>query len=147
MARTLRLLLLISILGAVPFANAQRGIADLVWNAKERGTRFVPVPLVESVPASPATDALWSKALDASVVFKLSDASTVLDARDTKQAIVLELPTGSGSMVLDLVRVDQEADGFQVRVASSGAAVPVRGGAHYRGTVRGAPEGFAAISI
>lgn len=84
---------------------------------------------------------------DAAVVLKLSDARTVLEASDTKQAIVLELPTGSGSMVLDLVRVDQEADGFQVRVASSGAAVPVRGGAHYRGTVRGAPEGFAAISI
>lgn len=63
MAHTLRLLLLISILGAVPFANAQRGIADLVSKAKERGTRFVPVPLVERVPASQATDALWSKAL------------------------------------------------------------------------------------
>lgn len=147
MVRILRFLLLISILGVVPFANAQRGVAELVSSAKERGVRFVPVPLLESVTASPATDALWSKALDAAVVLKLSDARTVLDASDTKQAIVLELPTVSGSMVLDLVRVDQEADGFQVRVASSGAAVPVSGGAHYRGTVRGATEGFAAISI
>ena len=147
MARILRFLFLLSILGAVPFANAQRGVAELVSSAKERGTRFVPVPLLERVTASPATDALWSKALDAAVVLKLSDSRSVLDAGDTKQAIVLELPTGSGSVVLDLVRVDQEADGFQVRVASSGTAVPVRGGAHYRGTVRGVPEGFAAISI
>lgn len=147
MARILRFLLLLGILCSVPFASAQRGVAELVNSTKARGTRFVPVPLMERVTESPATDALWSKALDAAVVLKLSGARSVLDASDTKQAIVLELPTASGSVVLDLVRVYQEADGFQVRVASSGTAVPVCGGAHYRGTVRGAPEGFAAISI
>ncbi|MEX1132432.1 MAG: fibronectin type III domain-containing protein [Flavobacteriales bacterium] len=126
---------------------AQGQVAQRIAALSEKGTRFQPVELFTSVERSPATDALWDKALTEANVLALDEAAALNSIRTATAMIALQLPRTGGVFTLDLERVELFAEGFQVRVASTGNAVPYAGGIHYRGMIRGVPGSIAAISI
>ena len=67
--------------------------------------------------------------------------------RDRPQTMALDLPTSTGNLVLELVRVNPFAAGFKVTF-SDGSSLPKNAlGVHYRGAVRGDENSLAAISV
>ena len=127
-------------------AQSERYVESDVQRARNAGGSFIPVRLLEVLPANAERDALWSDALRAATVVRYDGraASELLRAR--QERITLELPTPDGVQLVDLIRAEIFAPGFQVSVSSGGAA-DVELGAHYRGVVRGVPGSLAAISI
>lgn len=128
-------------------AVAQGRVAERITSLAAQGTRFQPMELLTAVERSSATDALWNKALTEADVLMLDEAAVLRSIRSAPAMIAMQLPVTGGVFTLDLERVDLFTEGFQVRVASSGAAVSYLGGVHYRGMIRGVPGSIVAISI
>lgn len=146
---------ILTLLPSVSFAilvSAQTGhrngrIAERIDELRAAGIEFTTVPLFTSVERSVAQDQRWSQALRAAEVVRLDRAvaSTLLTARSS--TISLSLPEAGSTIILDLERVEITTDDFQVTLASTGVAAELDEGAHYRGSVRGAPGTMAAISV
>jgi len=139
-----------SLLLAAFFAMAAHGqdrfVEEGVNEAHTRGERFVPVRLLERVPQSTETEALWSAALREATVLRFDGAAAARLLASPQERIALELPGPNGTEIIDLLRADIFAPGFQVSLSSGGRA-DVELGLHYRGVVRGVPGSLAAISI
>ncbi|MBL7964181.1 MAG: fibronectin type III domain-containing protein [Flavobacteriales bacterium] len=97
-------------------------------------------------PATPSTEALWREACAQADVLHVEDAMIAGLLGTRSPALSLMIPTGAGSIVLDLERVQPTTEEFRV-VAASGTVLSGEPGLHYRGVVRGAPGSLAAISI
>ena len=127
-------------------AQSERYVESDVQRARGAGERFVPVRLLHALPADAEREALWSDAVRAATVLRYDEraAGDLLRTRDER--ITLELPSADGVQLIDLIRAEILAPGFQVSISSGDRAV-VEFGAHYRGVVRGVPGSLAAISI
>lgn len=141
------LVVLVFAMGFTSSGQAQGKLAQRNAELHAGATRFNPVSLLETVATTAQTRALWDKAVSNALVlsFNAENAATLL--RSATATIAIELPHDVGTQVLELERVDVHADGFQVRAASTGDAVPHSQGLHYRGVVRGVPGSIAAISV
>ncbi len=134
------------------FTAAQAGpssdqVAERIAENKAAGVRFVPVALFGSVEAGAATDALWRGAVSRATVLRYNaEAGRVLLQQRTP-FISLSIQDGVETIILDLERVSILADGFGVRLASSGSLTQQEVGVHYRGSVRGARGSLAAVSV
>lgn len=141
---------LLSLLVLLPgFGIAQdspQRVSQRIQSARAMGAS-TPVGLFKAVPETPATRALWTNALKTGTVlrFDVDAAQALLQARHP--FIALELTGDRGTEILDLELKSITAEGFGVRVSSTGAWAEVPAAVHYRGVVRGVPGSLAAISV
>lgn len=140
------LLFLAALLGLQLAAQHGR-VSTRIDDLRASGARFTPVQLFGLEPATRENSALWNKACNRADVLRLDNLSVKAMLVSRPQYVSLTVPSAQGSIVLDLQQADAVTDGFLVRVASTGAAVDVPGGLHYRGTVNGVPGSIAAISV
>lgn len=131
---------------------ASAGTVDtLVEDQKQVGAPFDRVSLFTS-PLNVATAASQSAAAIREVVregrvLSLDKGALAGILRERPQTMALELPTSSGDLVLELVRVNPFGAGFKV-VTSDGSAVAKSAlGVHYRGVVRGETGSLVSISF
>ncbi len=137
-------LLLFTLYGQGPSAGL---VSEHIAALQSRGVAFEPVALFSSVPQSPATDALWSRACYRAVVMRFDPARAADILGRKPQHVQLTVPGANGPVVMDLEKVSITSDDYSVVQASSG--LPTRTGAavHYQGMVHGEPGSIAAISI
>lgn len=150
-----RALLALAVLLAAPALAAaadslcqERGTppSELVEKARAAGqefARFEPLALRSSVERTPYASALR----DGSVLRADAAAFAALRAAAPK-TVTLALPSASGTVELELVKVDVTTPDFTVLTSdSNGASVPYTPGLHYRGVVKGARGSLAAVSL
>lgn len=129
----------------VTTGSARTGqVSARIQQLKDKGTRFVPVPVFHRVDEQQRTQARWSVDLKEATVLGLDPAG--LRAMRALENVALEIPSHTGPLWLDLVRTGIAPEGAVVRMAS-GAVASLDGGIHYRGMVRGMPGSWAAISV
>jgi len=137
-------LLLFSLYGQAPSGGlVSKHIAAL----QSRGVAFEQVALFSTVPQSPATDALWSRACYRAVVMRFDPVRAADILGRMPQHVRLTVPGANGPVVMDLEKVSITSVDYSVVLGSSG--LPTRPGAsvHYQGMVLGEPGSIAAISI
>ncbi|MBK9177175.1 MAG: fibronectin type III domain-containing protein [Flavobacteriales bacterium] len=144
--RRILIVLLALLPGLVLGQDSPQRVSQRIQSARTLGA-FTPVGLFQAVPESPATRALWANALRASTVlrFDVDAAQALLQARHP--FIAFELTSDRGTEILDLELRGITAEGFGVRVSSTGDWTEVPAAVHYRGVVRGVPGSLAAISV
>ena len=146
MNRTLLLIaLFVCVMTGSAFGRSGQ-VSERVKALKDRGVNFERVAILDAVPPSMASNALWDKALTKALVLEPRITAMVGLVQQAPRYIALELPSDGGLVVLDLIRTEITTDDFKVTTAS-GAGVEYRAGAHYRGMVRGRPGSVASISI
>lgn len=128
--------------------SAQHGrVGTRIDDLRASGTRFTPVQLFALEAATRENSALWNKACSRADVLRLDAAATSSLLASRPEHISFMLPTSQGTIVIDLQQADAVTDDFTVRVASTGSALELSRGLHYRGVVRGAQGSIAAISV
>lgn len=137
--------ILLALFASAAFAQ-DRFVEERVNEARQRGEAFAPLRLFERMSRTSETTALWTDALREATVLRFDAAAAARLLAAPQERIALELPGPNGTEVIDLVRADIFAAGFQVSLSSGGRA-EVELGLHYRGVVRNVPGTLAAISI
>lgn len=101
----------------------------------------------EAVVQDASTRALWTTALQQAEVLRMRP--TVLQGilAAPPERLRLELPMAGGLLRLDVERATITTDDFQVRLASTGEALPLPQGVHYQGMIHGQPGSLAAITF
>ncbi len=131
-------------------AQSDRSPAHVAERIQERvnaGTYFKPVQLFQAVVPTEATNELWNDACTRATVLRyLADAGKGL-LRERHPFITLELSDEQGPVRLDMELVDITAEGFGMRLASTGELVDAPSGSHYRGVIRGVPGSLVALSV
>ena len=112
-----------------------------------KGVRFAPVQLFERVPTDAATNGLWSGALAKAEVLRLDHLKAIELLGKQPEHIALELPSATGSVVLELQRTKITTDDIVVSTASKGKVEEPMPDLHYRGVVRGDLGSMVAISV
>ncbi|MEO8588672.1 MAG: M12 family metallo-peptidase [Flavobacteriales bacterium] len=122
-------------------------VSQRISAKRAAGVRFNAVQLFTNMERSTQTDALWERALTKANVLRMDHNATVALLASRPAFIALELPTGTGTITVDLERIDITSDDFSLVIASTGSPTDYLPGAHYQGMVRGVPGSMAAISV
>ena len=123
------------------------GVALRVADLEKSQIVFQPAAPFDLSPSTAARDAVIGVSVEDGVILN-ADPSVLGDLlvqRPTQ--IAMSIPTLEGSIELRLVRVNIFADGYSLVLASTGTAMDVEPGLHYRGIVAGQPKTLASISI
>jgi hypothetical protein len=128
---------------------------DMIENLRKSGVEFPAVELFQaqepSASALTLSRAAAQNVLGKGIVLNPDKQMAQRIARGETPSMTLRLPdpTGkSGSVELELTKVNIFADGFTVATSSSGGrTVDYEESAHYRGVVKGSPGSLATLSV
>jgi metallopeptidase family M12-like protein len=128
---------------------------SMIEGLKNRGVEFPTVELFRAQDVSASTLTLSRAAaqnvLSKSVILTpdMQMTQRLASGETPSMTLILPDPSGkSGSVELELTKVDIFADGFTVVTSSSGGqTVDYKESAHYRGVVKGSPGSIATLSV
>ncbi|MDQ3100664.1 MAG: M12 family metallo-peptidase, partial [Bacteroidota bacterium] len=121
-------------------------VAERISNLKASGDGFQPISLFDHVAPTAITDQLWIGACKEATVLQYRSASAIKLIAGSPKKITLSIPTGFGTLVLDLEQAYVLSDDAIIK-SSSGDRIVTPAGLHYRGSIQGSPGSLAAISI
>jgi len=146
------LALLCMLFSGISFAQAEKLIkpADLVNQAQSIGVEFTKADLLINHTVEDALAEKIQLDLNEFNGFKLRDSAissfSNLDDK-MKDHLSFTLPTNSGTISLDLVRVNPYSEDFVLTTSDGRTVTNYDQGQHYRGVIAGDPNSVAAVSI
>lgn len=142
---TLCLLITLNAIFAQPGGNMTP--AKLVEVEQRAGKTFAPVSLFTPLSQQKATGEVKNR-LEQYDMLQLQPQAIKSLFKNNPDAISLSIPSAThGNLELELVKVNIFTDDFSVIESGTETPAEVEKGTHYRGTVKGEPGSFAAVSI